>query len=78
MADLGGQDEARLAVSVTATTGRVVTSRIQHYIGLGRLGYSTTVGTPRPLAQWWFTSGRTGSQVEELLIAYNQIGRAHV
>lgn len=71
MADLGAHDEARLAVSVTATTGRVVASRIQHYIGLGRLGYSTTVGTARALPQWWFTSGRTGSQVEELLIAYN-------
>lgn len=71
MADLGARDEPRLAVSVTATTGRVVSSRIQHYIGLGRLGYSTTVGTPRTLSQWWFTSGRTGSQVEELLIAYN-------
>lgn len=71
MPDLGAADEPRLAVSVTATTGRVVTSRIQHYLGLGRLGYSTTVGIPRPLGQWWFTSGRTGPQVEELLIAHN-------
>lgn len=71
MNDLGAQDEARLAVSVIATTGRVVASRIQHYVGLGRLGYSTTVGTPVPLDQWWFTSGRTGAQVEELLIAFN-------
>ena len=71
MADLGAQDEPRLAVSVVATTGRVVVSRIQHYIGLGRLGYSTTVGTPGTLSRWWFTSGRTGSQVEELLVAYN-------
>ena len=71
MNDLGAQDEARLAVNVTATTGRVVASRIQHYIGLGRLGYSTTVGTPVALGQWWFTSGRTGAQVEELLIAHN-------
>lgn len=71
MNDLGAQDEARLAVNVQATTGRVVASRIQHYVGLGRLGYSTTVGTPVPLGQWWFTSGRTGAQVEELLVAYN-------
>ena len=58
-------------MSVVATTGRVVASRIQHYLGLGRLGYSTTVGNPRPLGQWWFTSGRTGPQVEELLIVFN-------
>ena len=71
MPDIGAADEVRLAVSVSATTGRVVVSRIQHYLGLGRLGYSTTVGVPRPLGQWWFTSGRTGAQVEELLIAHN-------
>lgn len=71
MPELGAADEPRLAVSVNATTGRVVTSRIQHYLGLGRLGYSTTVGSPRPLGQWWFTSGRTGPQVEELLVAHN-------
>jgi hypothetical protein len=71
MADVGAHDEPRLAVSVHATTGRVVASRVQHYLGLGRLGYSTTVGNPRPLGQWWFTSGRTGAQVEELLIVHN-------
>ena len=71
LADIGAHDEARLAVTVLATTGRVVASRIQHYIGLGRLGYSTTVGNPRPLAQWWFTSGRTGPQVEELILVHN-------
>ena len=71
LSELGAHDEVRLAVAVQATTGRVVASRIQHYLGLGRLGYSTTVGNPRPLAQWWFTSGRTGPQVEELLIVFN-------
>lgn len=71
MADLGAQDEPRLAVTVQATTGRVVTSRIQHYLGAGRLGYSTTTGIPRALEQWWFTSGRTGSSVLEQLVAHN-------
>ena len=71
MGELGAQNEPRLAVRVAATTGRVVASRIQHYVGLGRLGYSTTVGNPRALPQWWFVSGRTGPQVEELLILFN-------
>lgn len=71
MADVGAHDEPRLAVTVRATTGRVVASRVQHYLGLGRLGYSTTVGNPKPLGQWWFTSGRSGAQVEELLIVHN-------
>lgn len=71
MADLGAQNELRLSVSVEATTGRVVVSRIQHYLGAGRLGYSTTAGTPRALGQWWFTSGRTGPSVLEQLVVHN-------
>lgn len=71
MGELGAQNEGRLAVAVEATTGRVVVSRIQHYLGAGRLGYSTTAGIPRALDQWWFTSGRTGSSVLEQLIAHN-------
>lgn len=71
MSELGAHDEARLAVEVRATTGRVVASRIQHYVGLGRLGYSTTIGNPRALSRWWFVSGRTGPQVEELILVFN-------
>jgi hypothetical protein len=71
MAELGAQNERRLSVSVVATTGRVVVSRIQHYLGAGRLGYSTTAGTPRALGQWWFTSGRTGPSVLEQLVVHN-------
>lgn len=71
LAEFGGQDERRLAVEVDAVSGQVVASRTQHYLGGGRLGYSTTVGVPAPRSQWWFTAGRTGSQVTEELVVFN-------
>lgn len=76
LADVGATNEPRVAVEVVATTGQVVASRMQHYLGGGRLGYSTTVGVPSPLGEWWFTSGRTGSQVTEQLIVFNPSDRA--
>lgn len=76
MADVGATNEARVAVEVVATTGQIVASRMQHYLGGGRLGYSTTVGSPSPLGEWWFTSGRTGTQVTEQLIVFNPSDRA--
>ena len=71
LADAGAQNEVRLAVEVEASTGQIIASRIQHYLGAGRLGYSTTVGTPLALRDWWFTSGRTGALVSELLMVFN-------
>lgn len=76
LADVGATNESRIAVEVVATTGQVVASRMQHYLGGGRLGYSTTVGVPSPLGEWWFTSGRTGSQVTEQLVVFNPSDRA--
>ena len=38
LADAGAQNEARLAVEVEASTGQIIASRIQHYLGAGRLG----------------------------------------
>ena len=76
MADVGAANESRVAVEVVATTGQIVASRMQHYLGGGRLGYSTTVGVPSPLSEWWFTSGRTGSQVTEQLVVFNPSSRA--
>lgn len=76
MADVGATNESRVAVEVVATTGQIVASRMQHYLGGGRLGYSTTVGVPSPLSEWWFTSGRTGSQVTEQLVVFNPSSRA--
>ena len=75
LAEAGAQNEARIAVEVLATTGQIVASRMQHYLGAGRLGYSTTVGVPSGLREWWFTSGRTGSLVSEQLIVFNPSDR---
>ena len=71
LADSGAANESRVAVEVVATSGQVVASRIQHYLGGGRLGYSTTVGVPAALGEWWFASGRTGPTVTEELVVYN-------
>lgn len=71
LTESGARDERRIAVEVRATTGQIVASRIQHYLGGGRLGYSTTLGNPAPLAEYWFASGRTGANLTEQLIAFN-------
>lgn len=71
LTESGARDERRIAVEVRATTGQIVASRIQHYLGGGRLGYSTTLGNPAPLAEYWFASGRTGANLTEELIAFN-------
>ena len=71
MSDAGATNESRVTVEVQASSGQIVASRVQHYLGGGRLGYSTTVGVPQPLDQWWFTSGRTGARVTEQLVVFN-------
>lgn len=71
MQEAGAANESRIAVEVIATTGQIVASRIQHYLGGGRLGYSTTVGVPEALGEWWFVSGRTGGAVSEELVVFN-------
>lgn len=71
IADVGAANESRVAVEVIATTGQIIASRSQHYLGAGRLGYSTTVGVPEALDQWWFVSGRTGDLVTEELVVFN-------
>ncbi len=71
LAEAGAANEPRIALEVEATSGQIVASRMQHYLGAGRLGYSTTVGVPEALTEWWFTSGRTGPQVTEQIIVFN-------
>jgi hypothetical protein len=71
MNEAGAQNESSVAIEVAATSGQIVASRIQHYLGAGRLGYSTTVGTPSAQSEWWFTSGRTGASVTETLVVFN-------
>jgi hypothetical protein len=71
MSTEGAEGEAVIAVQVTATTGKIIASRAQHYLGGGRLGYSTTLGVPRALTEWWFAAGRTGPNVSETLVVFN-------
>lgn len=71
MNEAGAQNETSVALEVSATSGQIVASRIQHYLGAGRLGYSTTIGIPSPQTEWWFTSGRTGPLVTERLVVFN-------
>lgn len=71
MSQVGGDEESILAVTVMATRGKVVAARSQHYLGGGRLGYSTMLGVPEPLDRWWFAGGNAGPNVEERLVLYN-------
>jgi hypothetical protein len=71
LADAGATDEPRIAIEVEAVNGQIVASRMQHYLGAGRLGYSTGLGVPAALGEWWFTSGRTGEAVTEELVVFN-------
>ncbi|NDD73104.1 MAG: hypothetical protein EBZ52_08045, partial [Actinobacteria bacterium] len=41
MGEQGARNEIVLAVSVRATAGRFVAGKLQHFLGRGRLGYST-------------------------------------
>jgi len=71
LTDAGATNESRIAVEVSTLSGQIIASRIQHYLGAGRLGYSTTIGSPSPAKEWWFTSGRTGPGVTEELVIFN-------
>jgi hypothetical protein len=71
LAEFGATDESSIALEVKATTGQIIASRMQHYLGGGRLGYSTTIGIPVALNEWWFAAGRTGPQVSERLVVFN-------
>lgn len=71
MTDVGAKEEPIISVSLEATRGKVVGSRSQHYLGGGRLGYSTYLGIPEPLDNWWFAGGNAGPQVTEALVVYN-------
>ncbi len=56
------KDEAVLAVTISASRGRVVVGRAQTYLG-ERSGYSMTLGAPAPSSEWWFADGETGPDV---------------
>ncbi len=71
MSKEGANEEQLLAIEVRATTGKIIASRAQHYLGGGRLGYSTTLGLPLARSKWWFAGGQTATNAIEKLVLYN-------
>jgi hypothetical protein len=71
IAELGARNEPRIAVSITARTGRLVVGRAQHYVGGGRSGYSLTLAAPALTSQQWFADGESGPGVSEQIAIYN-------
>lgn len=71
----GARNEPILAVSIHASSGRLVAGRVQHYLGQGRLGYSMSLGASAMSTQWWFSNGeKIGGNTENLVI-YNPSSR---
>lgn len=56
------KDEAVLAVTVSASRGRVVVARAQRYLG-ERTGFSLTLGSPSLSSEWWFADGEKSDSV---------------
>lgn len=71
MGEQGARNEAVLAVSVRATSGRFVAGKLQHFLGRGRLGFTSALGAPTTSRQWWFASGEKGAGVNEELVVFN-------
>lgn len=71
MAEQGARNEKVVAVSVRASSGRLVAGRSQHYLGQGRLGYSMTLGASSTSAQWWFPDGEKDPNISEQLVIFN-------
>jgi len=67
----GFRDEEILAISVVATTGRIVAAKDQHYLGAGRLGHVLTLGSPSTSDQWWFADGEKGTGISETYMIFN-------
>jgi hypothetical protein len=67
----GFRDEEILAISVIATTGRIVAAKDQHYLGAGRLGHVLTLGSPSTSDQWWFADGEKGAGISETYMIFN-------
>jgi len=71
----GARNEPILAVSIHASSGRLVAGRVQHYLGQGRLGFSMSLGASAMSTQWWFSNGeKIGGNTENLVI-YNPSSR---
>ena len=71
----GARNEPILAVSIHASSGRLVAGRVQHYLGQGRLGYSMSLGASAMSTQWWFGDGEKFAGNTESLVIYNPSSR---
>ena len=71
LGELGARDEPILAAQVSATRGRVVVGRAQHYVGGQRLGFTMTLGAPSLNSQYYFADGETGAGISESYAIYN-------
>lgn len=67
----GFRDEKILAVSVKATSGRLVAAKDQHFLGAGRLGHVLSLGSPSLSDQWWFADGDKGQGIDETYMIFN-------
>lgn len=71
MAEQGARNEKVVAVSVRASSGRLIAGRSQHYLGQGRLGYTMSLGASSTSAQWWFPDGEKDPSIAEQLVIFN-------
>lgn len=67
----GFRDEKIAAITVRATSGRVVAAKYQHYLGTGRLGHIMALGAPSTSDQWWFADGEKGGGITENYMILN-------
>ena len=71
----GARNEPILAVSIRASSGRLVAGRVQHYLGQGRLGFSMSLGASAMSTQWWFSNGEKLAGNTESLVIFNPSSR---
>jgi hypothetical protein len=71
VAQSGLVDEQVIGVHVSASRGRLVVERGQHYVGGGRLGYSLLLGSPTTSSQVWFAYGEQGKGITEQYAVLN-------
>lgn len=71
MDEQGARNERVVAVSIRASSGRLVAGRSQHYLGQGRLGYTMSLGASSTSDQWWFPDGEKDPSIVEQLVIFN-------
>ena len=71
MGDQGAQNETVLGVIVRASSGRLVAGKLQHFLGRGRLGYTSALGASAASRQWWFAGGQKDLDTEEQFVFLN-------